>query len=45
MQFVALLEGNALLLSIEKLFGLTPLGYASAPGLLPFDNSVYNAYK
>jgi hypothetical protein len=35
----------ALLLSIEKLFSLKPLGYAGAPGLLPFDDSVYNAYK
>jgi hypothetical protein len=35
----------ALLLSIENLFGLKPLGYAGAPGLLPFDKSVYNAYK
>jgi hypothetical protein len=35
----------ALLLSIEKLFALKALGYAAAPGLLPFDASVYNAYK
>jgi hypothetical protein len=35
----------ALLLSIEKLFELRPLGYAAAPGLLPFDDSVYNAHK
>ena len=35
----------ALLLSIEQLFGLKPLGYAGARGLLPFDNSIYNAYK
>lgn len=34
----------SLLLSIEKLFGLKPLGYAGAKGLLPFDSSVYNAY-
>jgi hypothetical protein len=35
----------ALLLSIEKLFELQPLGYAASPGLLPFDTTVYNAYK
>jgi hypothetical protein len=35
----------ALLLSIEKLFELRPLGYAGTPGLLPFDNSVFNAYR
>ena len=35
----------ALLLSIEKLFELRPLGYAGAPGLLPFDDSIFNAYK
>ncbi|MGH2833676.1 MAG: hypothetical protein ACRDK2_12955, partial [Solirubrobacteraceae bacterium] len=35
----------SLLLSIENLFGLKPLGYAGAKGLLPFDKSVYNAYK
>jgi hypothetical protein len=35
----------SLLLSIEQLFGLKPLGYAAAPGLLPFDTTVYNAYK
>ena len=35
----------SLLLSIEKLFGLKPLGYAGAKGLLPFDSSVYNAYR
>lgn len=35
----------SLLLSIEQLFGLQPLGYAGAKGLLPFDSSVYNAYK
>lgn len=34
----------ALLLSIEDIFGLKPLGYAAAPGLLPFDHSVFNAY-
>jgi hypothetical protein len=35
----------ALLRSIENLFGLKPLGYAGAPGLLAFDSSVFNAYK
>jgi hypothetical protein len=35
----------SLLLSIEDLFGLKPLGYAGASGLLPFDKSVFNAYK
>ena len=35
----------ALLRSIENLFGLKPLGYAAAPGLLAFDSSVFNAYK
>jgi len=35
----------ALLRSIENLFGLGPLGYAGAPGLLAFDSSVFNAYK
>ena len=35
----------ALLRSIENLFGLSPLGYAAAPGLLAFDSSVFNAYK
>lgn len=34
----------SLLLSIEDLFGLKPLGYAAAPGQLPFDHSVFNAY-
>ena len=34
----------SLLLSIEDLFGLKPLGYAAAPGQLPFDKSVFNAY-
>jgi phosphatidylinositol-3-phosphatase len=33
----------SLLLSIEDLFGLKPLGYAGAPGLLAFDKSVFNA--
>jgi phosphatidylinositol-3-phosphatase len=33
----------SLLLSIEDLFGLKPLGYAGAKGLLAFDPSVYNA--
>lgn len=32
----------SLLLSIEELFGLKPLGYADAKGLLAFDASVYN---
>jgi hypothetical protein len=36
---------SPLLLSIENLFGLKPLGYAGATGLLPFDKSVFNAYK
>ncbi len=35
----------ALLLSIEQLFKLKPLGYAGAPGLLAFDTTVYNAFK
>jgi hypothetical protein len=35
----------SLLASIEDLFGLKPLGYAGAKGLLPFDKSIYNAYK
>ncbi len=35
----------SLLRSIENLFGLKPLGYAAAPGLLTFDSSVFNAYK
>jgi hypothetical protein len=34
----------ALLRSIEALFGLQPLGYAGATGLLAFDASVYNAH-
>jgi phosphatidylinositol-3-phosphatase len=34
----------ALLRSIENLFGLQPLGYAGATGLLAFDSSVYNAH-
>jgi phosphatidylinositol-3-phosphatase len=34
----------ALLRSIENLFGLQPLGYAGATGLLAFDASVYNAH-
>jgi phosphatidylinositol-3-phosphatase len=33
----------ALLRSIENLFGLQPLGYAGATGLLTFDSSVFNA--
>jgi phosphatidylinositol-3-phosphatase len=32
----------ALLRSIENLFGLQPLGYAGATGLLAFDSSVFN---
>jgi hypothetical protein len=35
----------ALLRSIENLFGLQPLGYAGAQGLLTFDKSVFNAYR
>lgn len=35
----------SLLLSIEDIFGLKPLGYAGSSGLLPFDKSVFNAYK
>jgi hypothetical protein len=34
----------ALLRSIENLFGLHPLGYAGARGLLAFDSSVFNAH-
>ena len=33
----------SLLLSIEELFGLTPLGYAAEPALTAFDSSVFNA--
>jgi phosphatidylinositol-3-phosphatase len=33
----------SLLLSIEELFGLEPVGYASELALAPFDSSVYNA--
>lgn len=33
----------SLLLSIEELFGLEPLGYAAEPVLAPFDGTVYNA--
>jgi hypothetical protein len=33
----------SLLLSIEELFGLEPIGYATEPALAPFDSSVYNA--
>lgn len=33
----------SLLLSIEELFGLEPLGYAAEPALAPFDGTVYNA--
>jgi hypothetical protein len=35
----------SLLASIEDLFGVSRLGYAGTQGLLPFDTSVYNAYK
>jgi hypothetical protein len=35
----------SLLSSIERLFGLKPLGYAATPGLLAFDTTVYNAYR
>ncbi len=33
----------SLLLTIERLFGCKPLGYAGAKGLLAFDSSVFNA--
>jgi phosphatidylinositol-3-phosphatase len=33
----------SLLLSLEELFGLQPLGYAAEPALTGFDSSVYNA--
>lgn len=33
----------SLLLSIEELFGLPPLGYAAEPALAAFDSSVFNA--
>lgn len=32
----------SLLLSIEELFGLTPIGYAANPALTAFDSTVYN---
>jgi hypothetical protein len=32
----------SLLRSIEELFGLQPLGYATNPALSPFDSTVYN---
>jgi hypothetical protein len=32
----------SLLLSIDELFGLAPIGYAASPVLTPFDSSVYN---
>lgn len=32
----------SLLLSIEELFALPPIGYAASPALTPFDSSVYN---
>lgn len=32
----------SLLLSIEELFGLEPLGYAADPALTPFDSSVFD---
>jgi phosphatidylinositol-3-phosphatase len=31
-----------LLLAIDELFGLTPIGYAASPVLTPFDSTVYN---
>ncbi len=34
----------SLLASIENLFGLSHLGYASSPEVLAFDASVYNAH-
>jgi hypothetical protein len=33
----------SLLRSIEDLFGLQPTGYAGYPGVLAFDNVIYNA--
>jgi hypothetical protein len=33
----------SLLLSIEELFALEPIGYATEPALAPFDGSVYDA--
>jgi hypothetical protein len=33
----------SLLLTVEELFGLEKLGYASEPALVPFDESVFNA--
>jgi hypothetical protein len=33
----------SLLLSIEELFGLSPLGYAAEAGLTPFDSTVFNS--
>jgi hypothetical protein len=33
----------SLLLSIEELFGLSPLGYAAEPALTAFDSTVFNA--
>jgi phosphatidylinositol-3-phosphatase len=35
----------SLLASIEALFGLKPLGYAAAPGLLQFDKSVFSCHS
>jgi hypothetical protein len=32
----------SLLLSIDELFGLAPIGYAASPVLMPFDSTVYN---
>jgi len=32
----------SLLLSIEELFGLPPIGYAANPALIGFDSSIYN---
>lgn len=33
----------SLLLSLEQLFGLPPLGYAAEPALTAFDSTIYNA--
>ncbi len=34
----------SMLLTIETLFGLQPIGYATDPGALPFDSGVFNGY-
>lgn len=34
----------SMLLTIETLFGLQPLGYASDPGALGFDSTIFNAF-